>query len=540
MDVTNPQPPLENPSKGARNAPKVYAISVDVLGRRLSMTDHLIPAAQYLRMSTDHQQYSLDNQRVLIQKFAADNGFVIVQTYADSSRTGVVLRQRDGLRQLLNDVTERRVGFKAILVYDVSRWGRFQDADESAHYEFLCRSTGIPVHYCAEPFVNDGTPTDTLLKTIKRTMAAEYSRELGVKVAAGQRNILLRGFRGGGGNPGFALRRMLVSSDGTPKQILAAGERKAIQTDRVILVPGPDEEIKWLREMFRLFTEEKCSYRRIAEILNEKGVPYRNQRPWDFYTVSSILRNSKYNGVLTYGTWTRRLHTKARKTPESQWLRVPHPSAKLIDDVTFTAVRNRRKSFTINKSNEELLTELRTLLFLRGKLSTDIIRRIPGATAPNVYRYRFGTLQRAFELIGYRHPLAKLIVTRRRVAEMRQGLMERLQEMFRGQISIRGSGGRTRNWLQLPNGSKISVRFCIRPGGSGCGWIMRRAARESHWRTLVALLNRENTEAERFLLFCSVPDRDFYISPKCPWLQTGIALDDLQNFCEVAKGCSRH
>jgi hypothetical protein len=32
-----------------------------------------------------------------------------------------------------------------------SRWGRFQDADESAHYEFLCKSAGIPVHYCAEP-----------------------------------------------------------------------------------------------------------------------------------------------------------------------------------------------------------------------------------------------------------------------------------------------------------------------------------------------------------------------------------------------------
>jgi len=41
--------------------------------------------------------------------------------------------------------------YKAILVYDVSRWGPFQDNDEAAHYEFLCKSTGVPVHYCAEP-----------------------------------------------------------------------------------------------------------------------------------------------------------------------------------------------------------------------------------------------------------------------------------------------------------------------------------------------------------------------------------------------------
>jgi hypothetical protein len=29
--------------------------------------------------------------------------------------------------------------FDVILVYDVSRWGRFQDADESAYYEYLCK-----------------------------------------------------------------------------------------------------------------------------------------------------------------------------------------------------------------------------------------------------------------------------------------------------------------------------------------------------------------------------------------------------------------
>lgn len=41
-------------------------------------------------------------------------------------------------------------------VYDVSRGGRFQDTDESAHYEFLCRRAEIAVPYCAEQFENDG------------------------------------------------------------------------------------------------------------------------------------------------------------------------------------------------------------------------------------------------------------------------------------------------------------------------------------------------------------------------------------------------
>ena len=120
------------------------------------MTDsQFIPAAQYLRKSTEHQQYSLANQMAAIQKYAESKGFTIVRTYADT-RTGVILRRRAGLRQLLQDVTGGAATYRFILVYDVSRWGRFPDADESAHYEFLCKLAGIPVHYCAETFANDG------------------------------------------------------------------------------------------------------------------------------------------------------------------------------------------------------------------------------------------------------------------------------------------------------------------------------------------------------------------------------------------------
>jgi hypothetical protein len=68
------------------------------------------------------------------------------------------------------------------MVYDVSRWGRFQDVDESAHYEFVCKRNGIKVAYCAEQFDNDGSLLSSIVKNIKRVMAAEYSRELGVKV----------------------------------------------------------------------------------------------------------------------------------------------------------------------------------------------------------------------------------------------------------------------------------------------------------------------------------------------------------------------
>jgi len=131
----------------------------------------LIPAAQYVRMSTEDHQYSIDNQKATITAYAISHGFAVVSTYADAGKSGVETKHRHELRRLLSDVV---------------RWRRFQDVDEAAHYEFLCRSAGIPVRYCAEQFENDGSAASAIMKAFKRTMAAEYSRELGVKVLAEQ------------------------------------------------------------------------------------------------------------------------------------------------------------------------------------------------------------------------------------------------------------------------------------------------------------------------------------------------------------------
>ena len=55
------------------------------------------------------------------------------------------------------DVEAKRTTFTSLLVYDVSRWGRFQDVDESAYYEYVLKRAGVRVHYCAEQFENDGS-----------------------------------------------------------------------------------------------------------------------------------------------------------------------------------------------------------------------------------------------------------------------------------------------------------------------------------------------------------------------------------------------
>ncbi len=137
----------------------------------------VIRVAQYVRMSTEHQQYSTENQALAILEYAKTHGMEIVQTYADHGKSGLNLAGRLSLRSLLVDVQNSQADFEALLVYDVSRWGRFQDADESAYYEYVLKQARIRVHYCAEPFENDGSLPSALIKTLKRTMAGRWRAE---------------------------------------------------------------------------------------------------------------------------------------------------------------------------------------------------------------------------------------------------------------------------------------------------------------------------------------------------------------------------
>ena len=160
-------------------------------------------------MSTEHQQYSTSNQMDAIREYAKQRGLEIAKEYSDEGKSGLNIQGRDSLAQMLRDVQEGRAEFACILVYDVSRWGRFQDADESAYYEYICRQAGVAVHYCAEQFENDGSPVSTIVKGVKRAMAGEYSRELSSKVFQGACRLVQRGFRQGGA-AGFGLRRVLL------------------------------------------------------------------------------------------------------------------------------------------------------------------------------------------------------------------------------------------------------------------------------------------------------------------------------------------
>src|SRR6202167_503742 len=360
----------------------------------------LIPAAQYLRMSTERQQYSLQNQSIAVQCYSDAQGFEIVQTYSDAAKSGLVLANRLGLRQLLQDVVSGKCTYKAILFYDTSRWGRFQDADEAAHYEFLCKSAGVPVHYCAEVFANDGSLPNMLLKALKRSMAGEDSRELGVKVLDGLKRLAALGFKQGG-CAGYGLQRMLLSPDGQPKRILSFGERKSITTERVILVPGLTDEVEIVREIYRMFIEEKRTPHGIAGELNRRCVPCRGSC-WNHYRVQQILSHPKYVGCNVYGKTSKKLGMPCSRVPEAEWVRTPRAFAPVVSEEVYLEAQRLLANRTICKSDEDVLDALRQLLAKHGRLSWQLIKKSPESPALSTYQKRFGGLRRAYDLIGYK------------------------------------------------------------------------------------------------------------------------------------------
>lgn len=502
----------------------------------------LVIAAQYLRMSTEHQQYSIENQSELIKKYAASHGLSILHTYSDAAKSGLVLKNRWGLRQLLLDVVSKPT-FKVILVYDVSRWGRFQDTDESAHYEFICKSAGVPVHYCAESFINDGSLPSLIMKSLKRMMAGEYSRELSTKVYEGSKRVSQLGFKVGG-TAGYGLRRMLVSGNRVHKQELMRGQCKNIKDDRVILVPGPEEEIDCIREIFRMYTEELRLPIAIARELNRRGVQYtggNTRTQWYSGCVSRILENPKYAGYNVYGRRSQKLHTPNITMPKALWIVTPGAWTPVVDQATFEKAQQRTRDQTFFKSDDQLLTDLRGLLATKGVLSAKVIK---SSHFPSLrtYQGRFGSLSEAFVRIEYAAGRIARLLTRRKRSDMRDDLIRQIVTAGNNGVSVVRRNKHYRPKLRLRNKTLVSVYLCpsFKMKNGELRWLLDRAHREPNHVTLLARLNSAN---DGFLDFHLIPGARtrtrWTIKLDDQWLTKGKPLASMAAFVETAQTLSR-
>lgn len=363
--------------------------------------DGPIRAAQYLRMSSENQRYSTENQRNAIAEYADQHGYQVVASYIDAGKSGLSLKGRDALRQLLGDALGAKRLFKAILVLDVSRWGRFQNPDQAAHYEFLCRQAGISVVYCAEPFGQDEAPVTTIVKHLKRVMAGEYSRELSGKLTRAKRQQAELGFRQGS-RVLYGFRRVLVDTSRNPKQFLEFGERKALSNDKVVVAPGPPEELEVIRRIFGMYVLEELSITKIARCLADENV---RGMAGSFLTpaiVRRILSSELCIGRMTYNRTVHRLQKPVMKNPESTWTRFTAFEPVVPIDLYTRAQQRLMRHRLWDK--ETIKTALRTLLAREGYLKQKLIGDANDVPSADTVAAHFGSLYAAYEAIGYRPP----------------------------------------------------------------------------------------------------------------------------------------
>jgi DNA invertase Pin-like site-specific DNA recombinase len=460
------------------------------------------------------------------------------RTYEDSGKSGLRIAGRDALLRLIDDVQAGRADFETILVYDVSRWGRFQDADESAYYEYICRRANVGVHYCAEQFENDGSAISTMLKGFKRFTAGEYSRELSVKVFHGQCRLVELGFHQGG-TPGFGLRRMLRDQSGQPKSILVTGEHKSIQTDRVVLVPGPTEEIEIVRWMYRAFVEEGRVESEIARELNERGLKTDLDRPWTRATVHQVLTNEKYVGNNVYNRISFKLKKKRVVNPSEMWIRANGTFEPIVPTDLFDAAQKIVLDRSRKLSDEELLDRLRALLAEKGQLSGLLIDEAGDMPSSSVYKIRFLSLIRAYCLIGYRPDRDySFIETNRRLRELHPKVVTEMIDRIRSLGGIVDQDPATD--LLTVNGeftTSLVVARCRRMESGSLRWAIRLDTSLAPDITVAARMDIHNEERLDYYL---LPAIDINLGKLMLNEENGVRLDTyrfdtLDYFCGMAR-----
>lgn len=422
------------------------------------------PAAAYVRMSRDSQEYSPINQMTLINKYASDHDMQIVKTYSDEGISGLRIENRPGLRALLTEVVGGSADFSKLLVYDVSRWGRFQDIDESGHYEFICRRAGVEVIYCAELFGSDNSLISTFGKMLKRGAAAEFSRELSVRLFRAKCHLASRGFSMGG-TPPFGMKTVLVDSNGKRVYGPISGDRKVYSDFRLSLVPGPVKEVRIIREIFRRYVELGESGAQITRFLNASGTPTMKGGKWHQTGVNRILENERYAGTQVYNTKSGKMGTKQRRNPLSEWIRKPNAFPHIIDPEVFEKAQEIRRERRRRLSDEELLIMLRRLLAKRGRLTERMIIRQKNMPCVDDYVTRFGSLFNAYRMIGYygnsKHPVSQERLRRRHLRTELMASIRSIVESAGWSFEI----GPTASWFRMGDDLICSLQLMTQRKG---------------------------------------------------------------------------
>ncbi len=282
-------------------------------------------AVIYARYSSENQRIeSIADQVELCRRYAAAQGWTVVDTYSDAAMSGAS-NMRPAFQRMMSDA--RRGSFDVLVCEAIDRLGR-NLSDVSAAYDDLVFAR-VSLHT-----VSYGLTTQMHIG-IMGTMAQMALKDLRDKVKRGQLGRARAGKIPGGLAYGY---QVVPPAPGVEE----GGERR--------IKPEEAEVVK------RIFTDyaRGVAPQRLARTLNEERVPGPGGRPWIDTTIrgqldrgTGLLNNTLYIGQLS---WNRCSYIKdprtrkrvARVNPQSEWEIQHVPELRIIDDALWKQAKARQ------------------------------------------------------------------------------------------------------------------------------------------------------------------------------------------------------
>ncbi len=354
--------------------------------------------AYYRHSAKDRQENSVAIQQELVLKWAKENGVDIVHEFADRGKSGLTAEGRDGFNDMMDNWVKKRKDFDFVLCLDVSRWGRFQDIDLSATYSAECKKHGKQVIYTTLGMPRPDDPLYPVYLQFERFRAAQYSKELSVKVSHGCIKIAQQGYWVGG-SPPYGFDRLLLDEARNPLHVLEHRQKKGIQNQRVTLTLGPKEQVATVRRIFAEFIDEGHDTQEIADSLNRDGLRSARGGPWNAGKILRILTNELYAGTMVYNKTTQKLMTPTRRNPPKDWVRTPGAFSALVDQFIFDHAQAILAQAALRYSPETMLGHLERLHREHGFLRPSLLRADDEAPSASTYATHFVSLDAAYQQV---------------------------------------------------------------------------------------------------------------------------------------------
>ena len=296
---------------------------------------------------------------------------------------------------------------------------------------------------------------------------------------------------------------------GIPSSSCTRGQRKSFATDRIILIPGPPEEIKVVNEIFRLYALERRSTVEIVKMLNQRGIPCEEGRPWTRYIIRHMVTNPKYIGANVSNRLSAKLRGRRVNNPPDMWIRRDGAFEAIVDPELFQKAVEMAVSWQRCFTDEQLLERLRQFLKKNGRLTQRLMQADWDMPCSQVYDSRFGGLSEAYKLIGFR--------PRRNLAHIeRDRPLLPIRRAFTAQVISEfvrlGAAAEHEHQTKLV---VVNKRLKFRVSVSRCrtlkqvqSWKLFLTCPQKHHGNIVARLNPDN---EKIIDYFFVP-----WSKKCP------------------------